>query len=109
MSLRDEARDLAEQSIASAVRELPEMAGAAIDAIDRAIQRRIEWRWKNAPLLYWEAEHMLAFLHMPEDVVGPIRYRGIKLTRWSRRRIRFAAMAWAQDPSFAEHCKICRA
>jgi hypothetical protein len=94
LSLRSEARTLAEDSIRS-----------AIQSLGLAIERRLQWRWDNAPLLAREAELMVLLL---EHDPGRVVLRRVRVGHWTRRHRRFAAKAWAQDPAFAEACRICR-
>jgi hypothetical protein len=97
VSLRSEARDLAARSVRDAA------SSFGSEAID-AIERRLQWRWDNAPLLYFEAEHMVFLLEQRDGGV----IRRARLWHWRNRQERFAAKAWAQDPAFAERCGICR-
>lgn len=97
MSLRNEARQLAENTI-------HELAQQGIAAAVELIERRINWRWgPGAELLALEAEHMTLMLSFLPDV----RLRRVRVAYWRARWIRFSARAWAVNPEFASACGIC--
>lgn len=93
MSLRNEAREFALDAVRSAIGETYE-----------AIDRRLQWRWDNAPLLAREAERMIYLLKNDPTRVA---FRKARIGHWRRRHRRFAAKAWAQDPKFARACGVC--
>lgn len=97
MSLRADARSFAEKAVRDAA------SGIVGDTL-AAIERRLQWRWNNAPLLAKEAERMVWLL----ERASPVRFRRIRVAYWRARHRRFSAKAWAQDPAFAEACRICR-
>lgn len=93
MSLRADARRFAEDAVRDAA------AG-----IIGGVERRLQWRWDNAPLLAKEAERMVWLLERAQ----PVAFRKLRVAYWRARHRRFSAKAWAQDPAFAEACRICR-
>lgn len=98
MSLRNEAKQIAESVVRDA-------AAKIIDGVIGGIERRLQWRWDNAPLLALEAEAMVMLLLSDPGFVWA---RKARIGHWRRRLRRFAAKAWAQDPTFADACHICQ-
>lgn len=93
MSLRSIAREQAESIYVDAVRGLFAL-----------IERRINWRRANAPLLALEAERMIVLLR---DDTGFVALRKFRIAVWRARQRKHAARAWAQNRTLAMACKIC--
>lgn len=83
MTMRAQARELA----ADVYRE-------ALAGLFGLIERRIEWRRANAPLLALEAEHMVELL---EDAPGVVLFRKARIRTWRNRWRRHEARALAAE------------
>lgn len=94
MSLRQEAREFAEDAYTK-----------ALDGLFQLIENRIEWRRANAHLLALEAERMVVLL---KRAPSPVAFRKLKIRIWSARARKHAARAWANDHALAEACQLCR-
>lgn len=92
MTLRAQARKAA----ASVYRE-------TLEGLFGLIERRIEWRRANAPLLALEAKHMVELL---EDAPGFIPFRRWRLADWRNRWRRHEARARAADELLAAACGL---
>lgn len=75
-------------------REAAEIYRAVSRELFGFIERRIEWRRANAPLLALEAKHMVQLL---EDAPGFIWFRKARLADWRNRWRKHEARALAAD------------
>ncbi len=95
MSMRDEARSVAEGLYTEAVRGLFGL-----------IERRIEWRRANAQLLALEAERMVQSLRN-RAAYPRVAFRNVKIWIWQARYRKHAARAYAENRMLSIACGVC--
>lgn len=92
MSIRKDARDIA-----------TDIYTRALDGIFGLVERRVEWRRANAPLLALEAREMVTLLR---EAPGVVWFRKLRIKTWRNRWRKHQARARASNALLAEACGL---